>query len=136
MNVPRTSATFKPPLKKGKCLKGPGYYCITRCILVTFCSCGFLSDFFRLCLWMRQLASEGKEIHPPVVGRAPGRARHVHHRCSHCVSPTVVPRKWKNDSPSKSRGMAWQGTASQGTWMVRRYRSPVSCFLDTKECAE
>lgn len=46
MDVLCTSATFKPPLKKCKWLKEPGYYCMTRCSLITFCSCGFFSDIF------------------------------------------------------------------------------------------
>lgn len=77
------------------------------------------------------LASEGKQIHPAVVGRPPDRGRHVQHRCSHCVSSAVVPQNGK--MTALPNGVALHGTASQGTRVVRRYRNLVSCFLDTKE---
>lgn len=53
------------------------------------------------------LAPEGKQIHPAVVGRPPGRGRHVYHRCSHCVSPAVVPQNGK--MTVLPNVMAWYG---------------------------
>jgi len=65
---------------------------------------------------MMRLATEGKQIPPAFVGRPPGRGKHVHHRCFHCVSPAVVPQNGK--MTALPNNMAWHGghsIGSQGT---------------------